>query len=78
MKEALAPLYTSVLRNGALFAVAVGLATLAALFLARRTLGPIRLFAGQCSASRCGSVRLRSKTRREIVQACRRQVVAVV
>ena len=29
-------------------------------------------------ASRCGSVRLRSKTRREIVQACRRQVVAVV
>jgi len=53
MREALAPLYTSVLRNNALFAVAIGLATLAALFLARRMVGPIGLL--QASAARVGA-----------------------
>src|SRR5215472_11141320 len=42
LSEAMAPLYASLMHNGALLAVAVGLATLAALLLARRMTVPIR------------------------------------
>jgi signal transduction histidine kinase len=53
LSEALAPLYASLLQNTALLAVAIGLATLAALFLARRMVGPIRLL--QAGAARIGA-----------------------
>src|SRR5262249_11032163 len=43
VKEALAPLYRSLMRNAALLALGVALAILAALLLARRMVGPIRV-----------------------------------
>jgi len=53
LSEALAPLYGSALRTAALLALALGLATLAALVLARRMVGPIRLL--QAGAARIGA-----------------------
>jgi len=53
MSEALAPLYGSALRSAALLALALGLAALAALFLARRMTGPIRQL--QTGAARIGA-----------------------
>ena len=53
LSEALVPLYGSALRTAALLAFALGLAILAALFLARRMVGPIRLL--QASAARVGA-----------------------
>ncbi len=53
LREALAPLYGSALRTGALLVLALGLATLAALFLARRMTGPIRQL--QAGAERIGA-----------------------
>jgi signal transduction histidine kinase len=53
LNEALAPLYGSTLRTAALLALALGLATLAALALARRMVGPIRLL--QAGAARIGA-----------------------
>jgi GAF domain-containing protein/HAMP domain-containing protein/anti-sigma regulatory factor (Ser/Thr protein kinase) len=53
LREALLTLYHSALRNAALLAVAIGLATLAALFFARRMAGPIREL--QASAARIGA-----------------------
>jgi signal transduction histidine kinase len=53
MSEALAPLYGSALRSAALLALALGLAALAALFLARRMTGPIRQL--QAGAARIGA-----------------------
>ncbi|MBO0739749.1 MAG: HAMP domain-containing protein, partial [Alphaproteobacteria bacterium] len=53
MREALAPLYGSALRSAALLALALCLAALAALFLARRMTGPIRLL--QAGAARIGA-----------------------
>jgi GAF domain-containing protein/HAMP domain-containing protein/anti-sigma regulatory factor (Ser/Thr protein kinase) len=53
LREAMAPLYATAWRNAALLAVAIGLATLAALFLARRMVGPIRLL--QAGAARIGA-----------------------
>jgi GAF domain-containing protein/HAMP domain-containing protein len=53
LREAMAPLYASAWRNAALLAVAIGLATLAAMFLARRMVGPIRLL--QAGAARIGA-----------------------
>ena len=52
MSEALAPLYASALRSAALLALALGLAALAALFLARRMTVPIRQL--QTGAARIG------------------------
>src|SRR2546423_708282 len=46
LSEALAPLYGSALRSAGLLALALGLATLAALFLARRVTLPIRKVQG--------------------------------
>src|SRR5260370_35620296 len=53
LNEALAPLYASALRTAALLVVALGLATLAALLLARRMVVPIRLL--QAGAARIGA-----------------------
>src|SRR6516162_151223 len=53
LNEALAPLYGSALRTAALLALALGLATLAALFLARRMTVPIRQL--QAGAARIGA-----------------------
>src|SRR5215472_8899583 len=53
LREAMAPLYQSTIRNAALLAVAIGLAALAALFLARRMTVPIRLL--QAGAARIGA-----------------------
>jgi GAF domain-containing protein/HAMP domain-containing protein len=53
LSEALAPLYGSALRTAALLALALGLATLAALILARRMTVPIRLL--QAGAARIGA-----------------------
>jgi signal transduction histidine kinase len=53
MSEALAPLYGSALRSVALLALALGLAALAALFLARRMTVPIRQL--QAGAARIGA-----------------------
>jgi GAF domain-containing protein/anti-sigma regulatory factor (Ser/Thr protein kinase) len=53
LREAMAPLYASAWQNAALLAVAIGLTTLAALFLARRMVGPIRLL--QAGAARIGA-----------------------
>ena len=53
LREAMAPLYQSAMRNAALLAVAIGLAALAALFLARRMTVPIRLL--QAGAARIGA-----------------------
>src|SRR3984893_18661162 len=53
LSEALAPLYGSALRTAALLALALGLATLAALLLARRMTGPIRTL--QAGAARIGA-----------------------
>src|SRR5262249_715653 len=53
MREALAPLYGSALRSTALLILALGLATLAALFLARRMTVPIRQL--QAGAARSGA-----------------------
>ena len=53
MKEALAPLYRSMMQSAALLALALVLAGLAALFLARRMVGPIRLL--QAGAARIGA-----------------------
>src|SRR5215472_4079832 len=53
MSEALAPLYGSALRSAALLALALGLAALAALFLARRMTVPIRQL--QTGAARIGA-----------------------
>src|SRR5215831_19696856 len=53
MSEALAPLYGSALRSAALLALALGLAALAALFLARRMTVPIRQL--QAGAARIGA-----------------------
>jgi GAF domain-containing protein/HAMP domain-containing protein/anti-sigma regulatory factor (Ser/Thr protein kinase) len=53
LREAMAPLYQSAVRNAALLAVAIGLAALAALFLARRMTVPIRLL--QAGAARIGA-----------------------
>jgi GAF domain-containing protein/HAMP domain-containing protein len=53
LSEALAPLYGSALRTAALLALALGLATLAALLLARRMTVPIRLL--QAGAARIGA-----------------------
>jgi HAMP domain-containing protein len=53
LHEALAPLYGSALRTGAVLALAFGLATLAALLLARRMVVPIRQL--QAGAARIGA-----------------------
>ena len=53
MTEALAPLYGSALRSAALLILALGLAALAALFLARRMTVPIRQL--QAGAARIGA-----------------------
>jgi GAF domain-containing protein/sensor histidine kinase YesM len=53
MKEALAPLYDSLYRSAALLLLGLALATSAALFLARRMVGPIRLL--QAGAARIGA-----------------------
>ncbi len=53
MREALAPLYASLWRSGALLALALALATSAALLLARRMVGPIRQM--QAGAARIGA-----------------------
>jgi signal transduction histidine kinase len=53
MSEALAPLYGSALRSAALLILALGLAALAALFLARRMTVPIRQL--QAGAARIGA-----------------------
>src|SRR5712671_3188540 len=53
LSEALAPLYGSALRTAGLLALALGLATLAALLLARRMVVPIRLL--QAGAARIGA-----------------------
>ncbi|MBV9376533.1 MAG: HAMP domain-containing protein, partial [Alphaproteobacteria bacterium] len=53
LREALAPLYGSALRSGALLILALGLAALAALFLARRMTVPIRQL--QAGAARIGA-----------------------
>jgi signal transduction histidine kinase len=53
LREALAPLYGTVLRTAALLALALGLATLAALVLARHMVVPIRLL--QAGAARIGA-----------------------
>ena len=53
VKEALAPLYRSLMRNAALLALGVALAMSAALFLARRMVGPIRVL--QAGATRIGA-----------------------
>ena len=53
LNEALAPLYGSALRTAGLLALALGLAILAALFLARRIVVPIRLL--QAGAARIGA-----------------------
>jgi signal transduction histidine kinase len=53
LHEALAPLYGAALRTGAVLALAFGLATLAALLLARRMVVPIRLL--QAGAARIGA-----------------------
>src|SRR5262249_37836931 len=53
LHEALAPLYGAALRTGAVLAFAFCLATLAALFLARRMTVPIRLL--QAGAARIGA-----------------------
>jgi signal transduction histidine kinase len=53
LREAMAPLYATAWRNAAILAVAIGLATLAAMFLARRMVGPIRLL--QAGAARIGA-----------------------
>jgi signal transduction histidine kinase len=53
MSEALAPLYGAALRSAALLALALGLAALAALFLARRLTVPIRQL--QAGAARIGA-----------------------
>jgi signal transduction histidine kinase len=53
LHEALAPLYGSALRTAAVLALAVGLASMAALLLARRMVVPIRLL--QAGAARIGA-----------------------
>jgi HAMP domain-containing protein len=53
LNEALAPLYGSAVRTAALLGLALGLATMAALFLARRMVVPIRLL--QAGAARIGA-----------------------
>jgi signal transduction histidine kinase len=53
LREAMAPLYRSALHNVALLALAIGLATFAAMFLARRMVGPIRQL--QVGAARIGA-----------------------
>jgi GAF domain-containing protein len=53
LREALAPLYASMMQSAALLTVALVLAALAALFLARRMTGPIRLL--QAGAARIGA-----------------------
>src|SRR5215471_4270291 len=74
MSEALAPLYGSALRSAALLILALGLAALAALFLARRMTVPIRQL--QVGAARIGAGRARSahrhSHRRRAGGACRR------
>jgi len=59
MAEALAPLYTSALRTGLVLLAGLALATLAAMFLARRMVGPIRLL--QAGAARIGAGDLDSR-----------------
>ncbi len=59
MAEALAPLYTSALRTGLVLLAGLALATLAAMFLARRMVGPIRQL--QAGAARIGTGDLDSR-----------------
>jgi signal transduction histidine kinase len=59
MSEALAPLYTSVLRSGIVLLGGMFLATLIAAFLVRRMVGPIRLL--QAGAARIGAGDLDSR-----------------
>lgn len=58
--EAYAPIYSSILRSGALLAAALGLAVLAGLLLARRMIGPIEAL--QESAMRIGAGDLGQRT----------------
>ncbi len=57
--EALEPLYTSALRTGLVLLAGLALATLAAMFLVRRMVGPIRLL--QAGAARIGAGDLDSR-----------------